>query len=435
MFNLLANDQPFALYQGRLRNRGHLWADVLTLAEQLPNRSYVFNFCENRYLFCVCLLAALLRKQTCLLPPNQQTAVIDELRQHYPDSYLACDDEQLFLNQPDCFIVKPFNTVSDALMPQWNWEDCAVIAFTSGSGGRAKPCQHQLKTFAISAQLATQSLSLNNQPRLMVSTTPPQHMYGLETSVFWPLFSSLILYDGHPFFPEDVRQSIANAPYPAILSTTPAHLRSLISTQAKWSNLAAIISATDTLSEQLAQQTANTLGMLPYEIYGSTETLSFAYRHRGQHNNWQLYKNCQLHATPNDQTVLQAAHLPEAYVLQDRIQLLANQQFALLGRDEDMIKIAGKRISLSELNQRLQNITGVEDGVFFLQDNGENNVRLSAIVVSSLNKQAIRDSLRLYLDSVFLPRKIYFVPSMPRNKTGKLTKAALDNLIEHLNLL
>jgi acyl-coenzyme A synthetase/AMP-(fatty) acid ligase len=131
---------------------------------------------------------------------------------------------------------------------------------------------------------------------------------------------------------------------------------------------------------------------------------------------------------PNGQTALHAAHLTEAYTLQDSIEVLDQHQFKLLGRNADMIKIAGKRTTLAELNQRLQNIAGVEDGVFFLQTE-----RLNAIVVSSLSKTEIRDALRPYLDPVFLPRHIYFVQKLPRNETGKITKAALAHLINTLN--
>lgn len=403
---LATDDLIFAIYQGQLRTRGQLWADVLTLVKQLPDHRYVFNLCENRYAFCVCLLAAVFKKQTCLLPPSQQTAVLAELRLDYADSYVINDAA-----------LAPFTNGQSATMPEFDWQHPAVIAFTSGSSAKPKPCTHSLKTFAMSAQLATQALGLN-QPYLMMSTTPPQHMYGLETSVFWALFSSLMLYDGRPFFPEDIRQSISNAPYPVILSTTPAHLRSLSRTTADWSNLAGVISATDHLSATLAQQTADSLGRLPYEIYGSTETLSFAYRH--ENTVWQLYPACQLESLANGQTALHAAHLTEGYILQDALEVLNPHQFKLLGRNADLIKIAGKRISLTELNQRLQNIEGVEDGVFFLHAE-----RLNALVVSSLTKTDIRSALSPYLDAVFLPRHIYFVPKLPRNETGKLTKAAL----------
>jgi len=417
-------DQTLAIFRGRQVERGQFWADVTALAAHLPDRPYLFNLCENRYLFCICLLAAAVRRQICLLPPSGQIAVIEEMVSDYPGAYLAT--EKPLQSSIDAFQVSPPIASASASPPAFDWDSPSVIAFTSGSTGRPKPCHHNLKTFAISANMAIQALGLSEQRYLMVSTTPPQHMYGLETSVFWPLFSNLILYDERPFFPEDIRLTIAGTPYPAILTTTPTHLRSLVKAEGCWDNLAGIISATDTLSERLANETAAALGQAPVEIYGSTETLSFACRRPQLDDLWQLYPGARLYRQDNE-TWLDSPHLTTALALPDRLEIRTEGRFDILGRHQDMIKIGGKRSSLSELNRRLQDIKGVDDGFCFLQAGDAG--RLAAVVVSRLDRQTIRQGLQAYLDEVFLPRKIYFVDSIPRNAAGKLTQTAQDKLI------
>nr|WP_305890982.1 AMP-binding protein [Methylomonas sp. WSC-7] len=418
---------PFALHNGQIVSRGNLWADVTALAAQLPDRPYLFNLCENRYLFCICLLAAAARGQICLLPPAGQMAVILEILQDYPGAYIAREHapQQTGL---DWFEVIAPNSEITASPPHFDWRCTAVIAFTSGSTGKPKPCPHSLNTFKTSAEMAVSSLGLAEQQVLMLSTTPPQHMYGLETSVFWPLFSQLVLHDGRPFFAEDIRQTIKSAQWPTLLASTPTHLRSLIKAEASWDNLTGIISATDTLSEKLAGETAAILGQSPREIYGSTETLSFASRETLRENLWRPYSGCCLTQDKKGQTCLESAHLPHAVPLQDSVQIEADGRFAVLGRDQDMVKIGGKRASLTELNRRLKDIDGVEDGFCFIQENG----RLAAVVVSKLNSQAIKLSLQPYLDEVFLPRKIHFVTEIPRNQTGKLAKIELEKLLTGL---
>jgi len=415
---------PFALYNGQLVSRGNLWTDVTAIAAQLPDRPYLFNLCENRYLFCICLLAAAARGQICLLPPAGQMAVILEILQNYPGAYIAREhaEQQAGL---DWFEVAAPNSKTTASPPDFDWQRSAVIAFTSGSTGKPKPCPHSLNTFKTSAEMAVSSLGLAEQQLLMLSTTPPQHMYGLETSVFWPLFSRLVLHDGRPFFAEDIRQTIKTAPWPTLLASTPTHLRSLIKAEASWDNLAGIISATDTLSEKLAGEAAAILGQSPREIYGSTETLSFASRETLRENLWRPYSGCRLIQDASGKTRLESQHLPKAVPLQDSLQIEADGRFAVLGRDQDMVKIGGKRASLTELNRRLNDIDGVEDGFCYVQDNG----RLAAVVVSQLNSQAIRLGLQPYVDEVFLPRKIHFVTAVPRNETGKLVKVELEKLL------
>jgi acyl-coenzyme A synthetase/AMP-(fatty) acid ligase len=120
-------------------------------------------------------------------------------------------------------------------------------------------------------------------------------------------------------------------------------------------------------------------------------------------------------------------------LLQDTFRVEADGRFAVLGRDIDMVKIGGKRASLADLNQRLKDIAGVEDGFCFIQQGWVGDSRLAAVVVSRLDKQGIWEGLQPYVDSIFLPRKIYFVDSIPRNGAGKLSKAEMEKLLAGLN--
>ena len=427
-----AGDEPFALHAGRIVRRGNLWFDVRELARRLPDRPYVFNLCENRYLFCLCLLAAASRGQVCLLPPSGQMAVALEILRDYPGAYLAYERGP---NLPgiDCFSVETPAAEGRAWEPGFDWGRTAVIAFTSGSTGRPTPCAHSLATFKISAEMAVSSLGLGRQGLLMVSTTPPQHMYGLETSVFWPLFSNLVLHDGRPFFPEDIRRVVEASPWPAVLASTPTHLRSLAKSTGPWDRLAGIISATDALSEKLALATETALGQSPHEIYGSTETLSFASRDPLRESLWRPYTNARLLEDASGQARLESPHLPSPALLHDKLRIEADGRFAVLGRHADLVKIGGKRSSLTELDRRLKDIDGVDDGFCYVQESGQYEGRISAVVVSRLDRQAIREGLRPYLDEVFLPRQIHFVGRLPRNAVGKLAKQEMERLLAGLS--
>lgn len=424
------NDEPFAVFAGRVISRKNLWANVRHLAARLPDRAYMLNLCENRYLFCLALLAAASRGQICLLPPSGQAAVIQEIRADYPDAYVAGDSDPQLPDMAWFEVVTPNGAAQAAQPLEIAWPAARLIAFTSGSSGKPQANIHSLETLRLSAGMAVGSLGLRDQVRLMVSTTPPQHMYGLETSVFWPLFSRLVLYDRRPFFPEDIRRAVNDAAWPAVLVTTPTHLRHL--SAGDWHNLSAVISATDTLPDKLARESRAILGQSPLEIYGSTETLSFAHRQPLRDSLWRLYPGCRLLRDASGQTLLQAAHLPAAVALQDSVGIQTDNRFELLGRQGDMLKIGGKRASLGELDRRLLDIAGVDDGFFYLQPNPAAEDRLAAVVVSRLDKQQIRAGLQPYLDEVFLPRKIHFVAAIPRNQAGKLTKSARETLLATL---
>lgn len=119
----------------------------------------------------------------------------------------------------------------------------------------------------------------------------------------------------------------------------------------------------------------------------------------------------------------------------DRVRVIDRKSFELLGRPDDLIKVAGKRISLADLNLKLNSIQGVIDGAFLVRnDDGENGVvRLAAAVVApDVSNEDILRALSQHADKVFLPRPLYRVDSIPRNATGKLTRLALQAMLSEL---
>ena len=100
------------------------------------------------------------------------------------------------------------------------------------------------------------------------------------------------------------------------------------------------------------------------------------------------------------------------------------------GREADQINVAGHRVSLGDLNQKLLEIEGVQDGVFYLPEEGSDFVtRLMAFVVApGKTSEEIQRALRTHIDPVFLPRPLVCVPSLPRNATGKLPYESVREL-------
>ncbi len=425
-----SGDAPFALRNGKLISRGRLWSDVRALARQLPDdRAYVINLCEDRYLFCLTLLAAMARRQICLLPPCGLEGIIKDILRDYPNAYVASERTPPSLCCDWFEVAKP-DTLETSGPVHFDDAQIALVAFTSGSTGYPQACPHTFGTFRRSAKMALSSLGMAQSNRLVVSTTPPQHMYGLETSVFWPLFSGLAMYAGRPFFPEDIHRVVKSAPLPCLLASTPTHLRSLSDTSSHWGNLEHILSSTAQLSVGLARKTEAAFVCRLQEIYGSTETLSFASRFTACETLWRPYLGAVLAQDSQGQSLLTSPHLNHALVLQDSLRLESDGGFEILGRSSDMVKIGGKRASLAELNRRLTDIEGVADGLFFAREDGDGECRMVAVVVGNLDKPSIRQQLKLYLDEVFLPRAIYFVEAIPRNKVGKIVKKEWEALMK-----
>ncbi len=260
----------------------------------------------------------------------------------------------------------------------------------------------------------------------IVATVPPQHMYGLETSIMAPLASGASIYCGRPFFPDDVRAALEATPPPRVLVTTPVHLQVCVQSGLPWPKTHFLISATAPLSAALAAQAEAAFAAPVLEIYGCTEAGSIASRRTLDGDRWRLYDGFQLR-----DGCLSGAHLPQPVALNDVIEECSEVEFRLLGRQEDLVNIAGKRTSLGYLSHQLNEIEGVTEGVFVMPDEAGTEVRrlLAVVVAPDLSEARILAALAERLDPAFLPRPLVKVAALPRNDTGKVTRAALLALI------
>jgi acyl-coenzyme A synthetase/AMP-(fatty) acid ligase len=105
--------------------------------------------------------------------------------------------------------------------------------------------------------------------------------------------------------------------------------------------------------------------------------------------------------------------------------------FVALGRNSDLVEVAGKRASLADITRRLCAVAGVEDAIAFQPDAAATGVanRVAAVVVSrGLTARQIAAQLSASLDAVFLPRPMVLVDRIPRDAVGKVSRAQLLEL-------
>jgi acyl-coenzyme A synthetase/AMP-(fatty) acid ligase len=408
------------------------------LAERLPDKSYVFNLCESHDQFLIGFTASLIRKQISLFPNNRTPYLLKELKTEFPDSYFLSDqaepldDEETLLMEETSASVSP--TCSGAV-PAFPADQTAAIVFTSGSTGKPK---QNIKSWASVVQVAritARRFGLSpDRKYAIVATVPPQHMYGFEASIMLPLQSGGAVYAKRPFYAEDIRSALAQVPPGRVLITTPYHLGILARGKQRLPKVDMIVSATAPLSRALSEKTEAGFDTQLYEIYGCTEAGSLASRRTVEEDQWTPLDGIRLAGRGDDCRVL-ADHIPKPVPLMDFIEPQDDGTFFLGGRTGDMIRIAGKRGSLGELNFHLTEVFGVLDGFFFQPEERDGQVsRLEAVVVApGKTSKEILQSLRQRLDPAFLPRSIHFLDSLPRDNTGKLPKKGIDALLAKLS--
>ncbi len=411
-------------------------AQVQVVAATLPDAPAAVNLCDDRYAFLVAFCAIALRGQANLLPSSRAPQAVDEVMAACPGCYAL--GEQALDPAPRGYRRLPPLDSPAALAPGQTWptipaNQVVAIGYTSGSTGKPSANAKTWASFCVSSAGNLSMLHATLGKRFeVVATVPPQHMYGMEMSVLLPLLGDVGVHAGRPLFPADVAAALAELPAPRLLVTTPVHLRALIESGVSLPSVAAMLSATAPLSVELAQAAEQHFGAPLLEVFGSTETCVFASRRPIRGEDWTLYEGVTVHPQP-DGTVIEAPQLDQPAALADIVSLLGGgRRFRLRGRHADLLEIAGKRASLSDLNRRLLAVPGVRDGVVFQLDGGDalDVHRIAALAVApDLDEQAILDALRQAIDPLFLPRPLRRVDALPRNETGKLPRAALLELL------
>jgi len=427
--------QSIAWRNNRAISAGRFLHEVEQLAGQLPQRPFVFNLCTDRYHFLLTFCAALLRGQTNLLPPNHAADTLTRLHARHPQSYGVSDKAQVLEGMD----IIPFPALSPLeaeafVVPDIAAGHVAAIAFTSGSTGEPQPHPKTWGGLVKQAQLEASILGIGTSQNFL-GTVPPQHMYGLESTLMLPLHSGGTLHAGQPLFPADIRQALAELPAPRTLITTPLHLRICLEENIELPALALIVSAAAPLTAELAQRAEDAFGAPVVEIYGCTEAGAIASRRTVQDEHWQAMAGIRVSSDSDGQAWAEGGHLSAATPLQDVIEPAADgAQFRLFGRQADLVNIAGKRASLGDLNRQLGQIPGVRDGIFFAPDDipGMASRLVALVVAPGLHEREIIAALRQKIDTAFLPRPLYKVDSLPRTATGKLPRHTLISLLDGL---
>lgn len=429
---------------------GQFAADIASLRGQISHATHICNLLSDRYHFMIGLAAAMLNGQITVLPAAAAPGAIR--------AALADADRPLILGgEPKHHGTFENQTVISEndqgldpadMLSALRVSTTPIHVYTSGTTKTPERRVKDWKTLfggAAVAEEILERLGATPDTTALLGTTPHQHMYGLEATIFVSLGFGRSLHRSTVFFPADIETAIADARAcgfkKAVLVTSPAHLRFLEATLLETKEICGVISATAPLSLAQAERLEARGNLAVMEIYGSTETGSLAIRRTNDGNLWEPVAGFELEDT-SDGSLASAPHLAERCLLGDTVELLGDGKFRLLGRTGDMVGIAGKRANLSALNAILVETPCLLDGVVLRQpgDGGQDDQLAIVAVInpeSGLSaaeaKSDIRAQFRDHVDPVFLPRRVAFADRLPRTPTGKIDVSGTEELLRILS--
>ncbi|KFN42936.1 AMP-binding protein [Arenimonas oryziterrae] len=318
-----------------------------------------------------------------------------------------------------------------------------LVIYTSGSSGEPAAVEKRLH------QLDSEIASLESRFGVAIDgatihgTVSHQHIYGLLFRVLWPLAA------GRPFaaqrlaYPEQIAATLDAQP--SVLVSSPAHLKRLSTTidwRAMKPGLRAVFSSGGPLPPEASASVHRLWGVVPVEVFGSTETGGIASR-QGSTQAWSPLRGVDWRID-GETLAVRSAHLPDAqwFVSADRA-VAVEQGFVLVGRADRIVKIEERRISLTAIERGLQASPLVHEARTLLLT-GERTVVAAVCrlthegrdLLASAGKrvlvQKLRDILAGSIDAIALPRRWRFVETLPVDTQGKVTEARLAVLFKPL---
>jgi acyl-coenzyme A synthetase/AMP-(fatty) acid ligase/3-hydroxymyristoyl/3-hydroxydecanoyl-(acyl carrier protein) dehydratase len=380
--------------------------------------------CADRYGFAASALAAWSAGYSIALPPNSRPRTVREITSHGRIQVLLHDgagewgiDVRAALTDPP--------SASDVLLERfWLSSDRRIATlYTSGSTGDGIPCPKAAYQLLGEAALLGTTLGIAPWDRIL-ATVPAQHIYGLLMGILVPLSQGASIVCGAPLHAESIAACAAEADA-TVLAGVPAHLRALASLgDAELGRIRLIVSSSAPLEPEVGRQLGR-FSARTVELLGSTETGGIAWRQPPE-DLWRPLPGVSVSANNKGNLLVDSPFLaPRAvrpHVGADRIEMNEDGLFRHLGRLDGVLKIAGKRVVLNEMERRLRAIEGVEDAALTAipASGGRGHEIWAMVVAPRLGAEAIRKGLLSWFDPVVLPRRFRWLDKIPREATGKL---------------
>ena len=418
-------------------------AAATSLAARLPDVKHAVNLCEQGPGFLAASAGAWCAGQAMLLPPDRLAATLIRIRDQYPEAYCMGDTLGAMAMAHRCGMrvvdIRADDDTSGSHWPPPMIPSAQVVAilFTSGSTGESRPHAKTWGELVEGVSTFVQSFGAFAAKSAILGTVAPQHMFGLETTIMLPLQSGTPLLPQRPALPGDLQVALSAAQAldrAAIwLVTTPLQLRAFHAA-GEPGPLARVITSTMSLAPDLARDVERDWQVPVEEIYGCTEGGMLAHRRPGASELFSAGAGIRFVQDAHDDWMARDGHLPAPVPLGDRLELVSAdahtkvQRFRLQGRDNDIVKIAGKRASLSGLTAKVLAIPGVRDAVVFLPTPEAHRVA-AAVVAPGLADAALNAALAAAIDAAFFPRPVLRVDALPRTIAMKISMATLRDMV------
>lgn len=315
-----------------------------------------------------------------------------------------------------------------------------LIKLTSGSTGQPRPLVFTDAQMLADGSQVTATMGI--KPRdLSYALIPLGHSYGLGNLTIPLLAQGVPLVCGSVALPQAIAEDFARW-RPTVFPGVPTMWRALAASEVKLASLRLGISAGAPLAPEVAHEFAARFGQSLHSFYGSSETGGIAYDRRGgaalDGHVGTAMRGVRLAALAGQRLRVSSAAVTThgharrvgrhgAWIMPDRVTLNARGEVTLLGRRGTTVKIAGRRVNLAEVAERLRRLPGVREA--WVGTTAGADPVLAAVVATERTPAELRAALLPLAATWTIPRKIITVSVLPTTGRGKTDTRALQQMV------
>ena len=444
------SDDFVLCYEGKWSDGTYkTWRDFLTATAKMRHfiaahgaDEWILH-CEDYWYFLVTFVSLLQCKKAALLTQNISSAFLSEIK---TDGRLFLTDQTASNSSDDRIsiadIIEGDYAPSEAEIrdtPAIDSDATRIVMYTSGSTGKPKAVRQRMTEFQKDNAFILQKWGAEFFSRKLVTTVSQHHIYGFLFGISLPFAAGVPFRRKRIEFPEEF-EALDDEQYmiiavPAFLKRTVDILDS-IPLKNPW-----IFTSGGVLTPEVAKRTDEVFGFWPVEVYGSTETSGIAYRQSKNGLEWTPFDNAKIWKGEDGCLRIISPYIknPDGFATADLADILSDGRFLLKGRADSIVKIEEKRISLTEVENRiLQSGLASDVKVIALED--KRQYLAAAVVLNDEGKkkfalqrkfvvnQYFRSYLAQFFEGVVLPRRWRFVDALPTDVQGKKHKEEIKAL-------
>ncbi|MBR0031655.1 MAG: AMP-binding protein [Treponema sp.] len=415
--------------------------------------------CED-YWFFLCTFVALLQcKKEVLLTANISPNFIEEIRgsgKSQESSAIRFLTDQIDVEGrkiegadfiPGIIENAPLPSEQEKLdTPKINADETKIFLYTSGSTGHPKAVAQRMTEFEADNAFVISKWGSEFLSRKLCATVSQHHIYGFLFTISLPFTLATPFRRKRIEFPDEFSllddDSYMIIAVPAFLKRTVMERETMENPKLPLSN-PWIFTSGGAVSPELSKQTDCIFGFCPLEVYGSTETSGIAYRQQKTDGLvWTPFDNAKIWTDKDDGCLTIISPYikdPNGFKTGDLVDIREDGKFILNGRADSIVKIEEKRISLTEVENRLLQ-SGLVQDCCVVAMNDRRQYLAAVIVLNSQGKEKFsgmekfqinrffHEYLIQFFENVILPKKWRYLDKIPVDVQGKKHKLEIQAL-------